>query len=57
MNIVYAIINFAILVLLIVLLGRKKIAEIFRSRKDVVELETPYAESVTVFRKTDHGQK
>lgn len=37
--------------------SRKDELRIFRSRKDVVELETPYAESVTVFRKTDHGQK
>ncbi len=44
MNIVYAIINFAILVLLIVLLGRKKIAEIFRSRKDRIDRDISFAE-------------
>lgn len=44
MNIVYAIINFAILVLLIVLLGRKKIVEIFRSRKDRIDRDISFAE-------------
>ena len=37
--------------------SRKDELKVFRSRKDVVELETPYAKSVTVFRKADHGQK
>lgn len=44
MNIVYAFINFAILVLLIVLLGRKKIAEIFRSRRERIERDISFAE-------------
>ena len=37
--------------------SRKDELKVFRSRKDVVELETPYTKSVTVFRKADHEQK
>lgn len=44
MKILYAIINFAILALLIVLLGRKKIAEIFRSRRDRIDRDISFAE-------------